>query len=156
MTCQQPEWKCIASLGDENPLESGYFVFVDQTGIYDPELEVWVRQGSNHWERSRVILEPIYFSKNGLACRSEREYRPNDPYPEWWSDKVGDLATFTGDSDLTVIGDLCSDDPIKRAWGFIGLIIYLGVFEFDQYPVIFTEAEYKDYTKQYLKEIKEG
>jgi hypothetical protein len=36
----QPRWKFVANLGDVNPLDyGGLFVYVDETGIYPPEME---------------------------------------------------------------------------------------------------------------------
>lgn len=40
-TTQQPVWKLIANLGDAHPLDyGGYFVYVDETGTYEPEAEL--------------------------------------------------------------------------------------------------------------------
>ena len=37
----QPQWKLVAQLGDVHPIDyGGCFVYVDETGVYDPEMEI--------------------------------------------------------------------------------------------------------------------
>ena len=37
----QPTWKFVTNLGDANPIDhGGRFLYTDETGVYDPEVEV--------------------------------------------------------------------------------------------------------------------
>ena len=41
MKTKQPKWKFIANLGDTHPITyGGYFIFIDETGVYPPEAEL--------------------------------------------------------------------------------------------------------------------
>ena len=65
MSTNQPDWKLIANLGDENPLEhDGFFIYKDKTGVYEEEGEYIIVD--NEWVSDddkltytvyRIILE---------------------------------------------------------------------------------------------------
>lgn len=41
MNTNQPQWKYIDNLGDRHPIDhGGKFVYVDETGVYEPEVEI--------------------------------------------------------------------------------------------------------------------
>jgi hypothetical protein len=43
MSTPQPKWKLVAQLGDVHPIDhGGYFVYVDEAGVYDPEVELLI------------------------------------------------------------------------------------------------------------------
>lgn len=62
----QPQWKFVNNLGDVNFLENGGFlVFRDETGVYDPEVEmIEVDEDGNKpsWTIYRFTLESCMFA----------------------------------------------------------------------------------------------
>lgn len=52
MSTPQPVWKFIANLGDANPIDhGGYFVYIDETGVYAPEAELLVEPSDDEVQR---------------------------------------------------------------------------------------------------------
>ena len=160
METKQPIWKFVANLGDVHPIDhGGYFVFVDETGVYPPEAEYLESPDDDNgeWRIYRFILEPCTYI-NGVL--SDNKYHPDKS--AWFAKKFNpdrpqdgkggliELASFTGQTTLDIICDLCSDDPCKRAfaWRIIGE--YHGLENLDGYPLIIksrseVEARYKDH-----------
>jgi hypothetical protein len=65
----QPEWKCVANLGDVNPIDhGGFFVFVDKTGHYAPEVEILEVPDEDsekrRWTVYRFCLEDCTFASD--------------------------------------------------------------------------------------------
>lgn len=130
----QPRWRMVANLGDVNPVDyGGYFVYVDQTGVYPPELEVLESPNSDDdgtgWTLYRLILEPHTYVDGVL---SDNPFHPG--FPVWYADKLESVAQTIGSTSLSLINDLTSDNPLHKARAYIDLISYFGAFEFDQYP----------------------
>lgn len=161
----QPKWKLIANLGDVNPVDyGGYFVFVDETGVYPPEAEyLEVDESAFDFDDDekgkrtvyRVILEKCTF-QNGVL--SDNPFHPN--HPAWFfsteeekkarpqDSHLGNVAEFIGTDEEELIEQFCSDDPIERAQAYRAVAEYYGWNNFDDYPLEFTnrkevEARYK-------------
>ena len=156
----QPEWQCVGNIGDANPIaggDDGKFVFVDKTGVYDPELEVWEclapSKENSKWRRYLLILEPLYDWHGHLCSTCEKKYRPTNPHSEWFSDDIHSMAQSCGIERTELVAMLTSLDPVERAWGYGELISCLGIDNFDPYPDGFTEAEAEKRIDAYLGEL---
>ena len=146
---KQPAWKRIANLGDVNPIDyGGYFVYVDTTGVYPPEAEVLISPDSDDapegWTVYRFILDQCTFVDGVL---SDNSFHPE--LPAWWADELPRLAAYNGQTELRLVTDFCSDDPIARAWAYRSLGDYYGYHELDSYPLRFhsrddVEARYPE------------
>jgi len=139
---KQPEWECIANLGDVNPIDhGGKFVLVDRTGVYPPEMEVVEELACNpgHWRVWRFSMDRCTYI-NGVL--SDNPYHP--AHAAWFADDIRSVAeTFSEEPD-DLIGYLCSDDPLERARGYECLLGYYGAAEFDSYPVEFVREEVEE------------
>lgn len=163
-TTNQPDWKCVANLGDRNPIDNGgYFVYVDQTGVYPPEAE-WLEEPEDYldnvfamWTVYRFTLEPCTFV-NGIL--SDNPFHPGHPAwfakPESERTKRPQDTTYLKnicDCNSISMGDLvrlfCSEDPIERAIAWRAVGIYHGFDELDYYPLKLTEMEVR---KRYEEE----
>lgn len=65
----QPQWKFVANLGDADPIENGgAFVFIDETGVYPPEVEILEEpaedNGPKHWHVYRFSLDHCTFASD--------------------------------------------------------------------------------------------
>lgn len=156
---KQPVWKLIAQLGDANPIEyGGYFVYVDETGIYPPEGEKLfappedAQEGSAayRWEVRRFILENLKQVKHGeeesallISARYDETWpHPIESYDEWFSKDLESIGGYLGGMDAQYVRDLfCSDNPIDRARAWEALGDYHGYDNLDSYPLRLTEAE---------------
>jgi hypothetical protein len=138
----QPKWSCVANLGDSIEYGSA-FVYVDTTGVYDPEMEM-VEPPCDDDPKGpymiyRVCLEPHTF-RGGVL--SDNSFHPAHPAWYWYGTgdkwhKPGllDVCESCDNLQADLIGLLCNTDPIKRAAGYQILISYYGLSEFDSYPV---------------------
>lgn len=166
----QPKWQCIAQLGDVGYVDyGGYFVLVDTTGVYPPEVEVlepptdddWIAgryTQSARWTVYRFVLEACTFV-NGIL--SDNQFHPD--HPAWFANPhgkgeqyvvLGDLASFGGADTLELIRQFTSADPLQRAcaWRLIGE--YHGFHELDQYPLALRQGEVtRRYRKAQYKEV---
>jgi hypothetical protein len=135
----QPKWKCVAQLGDASPVEyGGYWVFVDETGVYTPEAELW-EPGPEEGDEgtvSRFSLE-ICTYVNGVL--SDNKYHPN--HPAWFAEDLTDVARCVGLAVSSLRKDLCSSSAATRAIAYRSIGEFHGFLNFDQYPLTVTEAE---------------
>lgn len=155
----QPKWKLIANLGDVNPIDhGGYFVFVDETGVYPPEGEKLESPDNDDsgepYTVYRFILEDCTYSRNVL---SDNKFHPD--HPVWFNDKIKDIASACGyeDAHLLIFQFLSVDAKDRaRAWESVG--DYFGFHELDHYPLRMSRKEVEErygnhpYTKSALVE----
>lgn len=133
MTTQQPKWKRIANLGDINPIEyGGAFVYVDRTNTYSPELEILEPSEEGEEQSWTVRRWPINRCTFQGGVLSDNTYHPQ--LPAWFADKIGDVAQYTGMTELAMITALCSADPVERAVAYEAIADYFGADNFDMYP----------------------
>lgn len=163
----QPVWKTIANLGDADPVDhGGYFVMVDETGVYPPEVEVlvepceeWLQndgtetdcipKDEGQWTVYRFILEPCTFADGIL---SDNPYHPASA--AWFAKPeskraerpqdttyLANLCRCCGISEKELISYFCSDDPIQRALAWRNVGMYHGWYELDQYPLTLSREE---------------
>lgn len=134
----QPKWKFFAKLGDKNPIDhGGQFIFTDETGVYQPEVEVLNKINENEWEAHRFILEPCTFENDVL---SDNEFHKD--HPAWFADSLTDVAEFIGAEDAREIIDaLIGDNLLHRAEAYLSIAAHHGIINFDEYPKRFTDRE---------------
>jgi hypothetical protein len=154
----QPDWECIAQLGDASPTEyGGLWVLRDKTGVYPEEaerLECPVEDdpgGFGPYIVHRFILErctyidgvlsdnrfhpelPAWFAKP----ESKRAERPQD------STYLRNVCTSMDIDEDELIAAFCSEDPLKRAWAWTAIGDYHGYENLDEYPLHLRRREMK-------------
>lgn len=120
----QPDWKCVANLGDVTPWDyGGAFVLVDKTGVYTPELRVFeVIDGPPvRWEEHTILLERCTFV-NGIL--SDNPYHQD--HKAWFADSLPVVAHFTGIPKAELIRLFCSEDPVQRAEAYQAVYVTHG------------------------------
>lgn len=149
----QPKWKFIDNLGDANPLEhGGYFVFIDETGVYPPEAEYLVvldESDDPKYKAYRFSLEKCTYI-NGIL--SDNSFHPL--YPAWFAtpeaqraERPQDTTYLKNVSDCHGIEEqelirlFCSDDPLERADAYRSVGEYHGFENFDNYPLELRKRE---------------
>lgn len=142
MQTAQPDWECIANLGDVNPIDhGGKFVLVDRTGVYPPEMEVVepleLEPGTLRvW---RFIMDRCTYIDGVL---SDNEYHPE--MPAWFADDLPSIADTYGVDREELIKQFCSENPRERAEAYYCLFGYHAAENFDSYPLDLTRAEAKE------------
>jgi hypothetical protein len=151
METNQPNWKLVANLGDVNPIDyGGFFVFIDETGAYDPEAELLVSPDSDEgeWQVYRFSLPKCTFI-NGIL--SDNKFHPG--HPAWFAnpgaENLSGVAECCGDAVDSLITDLCSDNVSNRASAYRAIGQYHGFENLDSYPLTFksraeVEQRYND------------
>lgn len=164
---EQPVWKYVGTVGDSNPVEyGGGVVMVDETGVYEPELEVYfpiweekfrdaetrkLKKDENGEPEYTVYVYrfdvPKYVEHEGMLTE-ERLLRPSRwggmPiwYEPWWVKKLEEIADFSCITKEELVAELCADDPLQRAREFyFSICSYYGYEEFDSYPMIMPVSE---------------
>ncbi len=140
MPTQQPEWKCIAQLGDATPLEyGGYWVFIDTTNVYTAEAEyLFVPECEDEGpiKSYSFSLDRCLFV-NGVL--SDNKFHPE--HPAWFAKDLADIAESNGISELEIINNLCDRDPVNRAIFYRMIAEYHGWENFDNYSLELTNDE---------------
>jgi len=173
----QPIWKYAGHIGDVDPLSyGGGFVYVDETGVYPPELTYFEPATDDEWQTHRdndkqdeipitvyriVLDRPRFKTLTEEGKRhsfSTKELPANERgktwywYEEWF---VRDLASVAATCDTTkfaMLRDLFSKDARERAFAYETLIQHFGANNFDSYPLTLTEKEARE---QYAAELKQ-
>lgn len=131
MTTQQPNWKCIGHVGDVDPIaHGGGFVYVDETGVYGPEMTWFEPAPDEEWHKTegktplqvyRILLEP-------------------QPENEWWHERLPEVARSCGVTAADMLRPF-GNGSLGRAFVYMNLIQHFGAEEFDQEPATTTEDE---------------
>ena len=136
MPTNQPEWRCIGGIGDVNPIDyGGGFVFVDDSGVYPPELE-WIeppdesgwRGGFGPWTIYRCTLYRCTFIGGIL---SDNKYHPE--CAAWFADGIIARRFECDGNDL--IEDITSDDPMRLAFAYWDVACSEGWENLNHYPL---------------------
>jgi hypothetical protein len=120
MATNQPHWRMLDNLGDVNPVDyGGFFVYVDRTGVYAPEVELLESPDSDDapegWDVYRACIE-------------------KDPTRQWWYDRLSEVAVSHG-MELSELQRMAtSADTLARAMVYQCLFSHFGAHEFDSYP----------------------
>lgn len=162
----QPKWKLLANLGDVNPIDhGGYFIFEDETGVYDPEGEYLEspEDDSGEWIVYRFSLDRCTLTtsepdEDGSTYNvlSDNPYHPL--MAAWFARKDPKRPQDSGLEDVARCMDqdvdeleaqLCSADVLERAHAYRDIGSYHGFDNLDSYPLRLTKAEvnarYPDY-----------
>ena len=148
----QPDWECIAQLGDANPTEyGGYWIFRDKTGVYAPEGEYLFcpDDEDGEYEVYRFSLDKCTFINGVLSdnkfhpeCSAwfatpevRRDERPQD------TTYLSNIASCMDSSVEELIGMFTSDDIVERAEAYRMVGEYHGFMNLDEYPLHLTRAE---------------
>lgn len=135
------------------PLEyGGYFVYVDETGVYPPEAELLeVEELYDGRDQSytvhRFTLEPCTYV-NGVL--SDNPYHPSNPVWFVVHDGLNVLASYIGTSTTDLIKLFTSNDPIERAHAWRAVGEYHGFENLDDYPLQLSRAEAEERYREEL------
>lgn len=133
MQTKQPVWKCVGHIGDVDPIAyGGGFVYVDETGVYGPELTYFEPSDDSVWEAAE--------DKDTIAVQVSRIMLESGEN-QWWHTKLGTVADCAGVPLSELLAAAKSAEPMVLANLYNDLISYFGCFDFDQYPITITEAE---------------
>lgn len=164
----QPKWKYVGNLGDKTPLEhGGLFVFVDETGVYPPEMELLeideekleaaeadefankADDDEKPYTAYRVLLEDCFWDGRIL---SDNQFHKDEP--AWFAhteeERVArpqdttylkNVADFVGQTVEALIELFVSDDPLKRATAWRAVLDYHGWENGGPYPLKLTRKE---------------
>ena len=155
----QPDWECVAQIGDASPTEyGGLWIFRDKTGVYTEEAELLIcpetdsDAPTNLWYVHRFILDRCTY-QNGIL--SDNKYHPD--HPAWFAKPESERAkrpqdttyladVVAGADEPTVeklIEQLCSEDPVERAMAYREIGEYHGWDNFDHNPLFLRKREMK-------------
>jgi len=150
---QQPVWKMVGQVGDINPIDhSGGFIYIDETGVYPPEVEYIhapTEYNGEPWVIYRFILEPCTYINGVLSdnkfhpdkpawfakTEEERKERPQD------TTYLKNVCDFVGMAEPEMIDLFTSDDPQERAAAWMAVGDYHGFENLDEYPLVFTNED---------------
>jgi hypothetical protein len=132
METKQPKWKIVGHVGDVDPISyGGGFVFIDETGIYPPELAWFEPATDEEWHEKGEESKLEYF----------RVVLEKDSSREWWYSRLNEITSFLGVSLEELQTAAKSENPLTLAQLYSSLIAFYGAEEFDSYPVTLTEKE---------------
>lgn len=145
MPTAQPIWKFLANLGDADPIgDGGLFVYVDETGVYPPEMERCEPMLGGRIEIRRVVLEPCTFQGGVL---SDNKFHPQLAAWFAWNDRGNgdsDLQRMANTMGRTVdeyVALFTSENPVERATAWRDVGDYFGWDNLDSYPFTITAEE---------------
>jgi hypothetical protein len=140
MPTQQPEWKCVGSFGDVDPIAyGGGFIYEDTTGVYAPEVTLFIPGSDEKWKEKE--------GKTPLEVR--RFIIERTPQDEWWWDKRADLAGFMGGTVAEFEEDAVNGSLRQQANIYQSIGQYYGFDNFDAEPRTMTEDEaYEKYKEE--------
>ncbi len=156
----QPKWKFLANLGDESPLEhGGFFVYVDETGVYPPEAEVLILDDESddpHYSVYRFAIERFTWLKGVL---SDNKFHPD--FPVWFAQPekkkaerpqdttyLSNVAATCGKTVKELVALFMSSDPTVRADGYRCVADYHGWENFDESPMKMRKRELRKRYKE--------
>lgn len=131
MNTKQPIWRYLGNLGDVHPLDhGGAFVYVDATGVYDPELVLFDEcDTGKRTTVSRIVCTPCRVTDGIL---SDNKFHPL--HPAWFAKDLPNVAKTYGMPADELTSLLCSDEPLDLAQGYQMMADYFGRLNFDGYP----------------------
>lgn len=141
----QPNWKLLNSLGDRGN------VYVDTTGVYDPEAEIWEdyedERGKLRFLVYRFSLErKSYYKGNVIPFDFHKRHdlpHPIGSYTEWFSKDLAKVASSAGTTRTALVRALTSDKPMDRLWAYESIAGYHGYENLDSDPLNLSEKEFE-------------
>jgi len=136
---QQPKWKLAGHVGDVDPIaHGGGFVYIDETGVYGPEMTWFETLDDGTWERLQ-----------GETPVTEYRIMLDSGTEEWWYEDLYKVVEYCGGQLKDYREYAVSSDPMVLANLYADLISYHSAYEFDQYPSTYTEdQEYERYKEE--------
>lgn len=120
----QPQWKLHTSCD--------YFaIFVDESGVYAPEIELAEEINDDSFEIYRWSLDQLTFDEDGELCNEHG-------HEEWFQTcdaGLPSVARSAGRTTRDLEDALASDDIMERARAYLDIAGYHGAMNFDQYPL---------------------
>jgi hypothetical protein len=150
-TTRQPVWQLVKNIGDVSPIEyGGVFVYHDTTGVYGDEMEVLFSPDDDDapegWAAYRVCLDRLKMisdPETSAVYLVPFAYDPTWPHPvakydEWFHSDLAHVAESLGNGTTVddLRADLCSSDPITRAFAYQAIGGYHGYENFDTDPFV--------------------
>ena len=138
----QPEWECIAQVGNATPIEyGGQWILRDKTGVYTEEVELLqVDKSAKKYSCTiyRYCLDRLKIVDGYLIPFKYDSSWPHEPvqYTEWFTDDLDSVASFTGIAIDTLREWFCSDDACERARAYEAIGMYHGFDNLDSYPFV--------------------
>lgn len=157
----QPIWKFLANLGDVNPLEhGGLFVYVDETGKYDPMMERLemgdedAEEGDERYTVHRVELERCTLTVDDDEKEGRRVILSDNPFhplfAAWFAKHLPSVASAVGSTVEQLQAELCSEDTLERANAYRAIYDVEGWNNGDEYPLTLTREEAE---KRYAEDV---
>lgn len=127
MSTKQPDWKFIANLGDTHPITyGGYFIFIDETGVYPPKAELLQEPSDDEVNRDDRAKDQAErdLAREFEAVNPDADCAACDSYvaehlPKRWTSRLKwTVYRFTLEP-CTYINGILSDNkhhPDKPAW----------------------------------------
>lgn len=153
----QPLWKLIANLGDASPFEyGGYFVFVDETAVYQEEAELLIVENEEVEDEEdltytiyRIMLDRLKQVDGYLV---PFKYDPSWPHPvgeydEWFHRDLDEVASFISSTKEEMETWFTSADPLVRADAYRAIGDYHGWENLDSDPL--TEVSRRQAERRY-------
>lgn len=127
-----PQWKVVVQ-------SDFYRIENDETGVYEPEMEVVDEVNERSFLLYRFPLEKQ--KKVGpflvpFKYQKETWPFPTKLYEPWFVSGLESIAASFGASKLDLVMALCSEDPIERAWAYQAIGGHYGWLNFDGYPTV--------------------
>lgn len=152
----QPKWKCVVGAGNSVD-ENCYWAFVDETGVYAPEIEVLRMpaeyEDMNHpdyyWDQECTKWFDEKWVPKAAIYRFIIEKTHED---EWYWEKLGEVARCLGMEEQEMRYDLVNGDVQLQAWIMAQVADYFGGHEFDSYPLSVIYKEANERRERYLRE----
>jgi hypothetical protein len=144
----QPTWKLLGNLGDENYVDhGGFFVYEDTTGVYGYEADLLISENEHEvnakrWTSYRFPIDKCMRCTNGIA---DNPHHPD--FETWFSKDLAKIASFGGMSENMLKDWFCDAEPVRRAQAYRLVGEYEGYENLDPYPLHFTNRA--DVEKRY-------
>jgi hypothetical protein len=158
----QPDWKCIAQIGDNNPLEyGGHWILQDNTQVYDEESEILLVDDDGQkttYTVYRYSLDKLKLVNGYIVPAKYNVSWPHSlaSYQEWFVKDIQSIAEFIGMTAYKLKKLLIANDPVCRAIAYEAIGQYLGYENLDSYPLILTENEVKERYNKPVYKIAKG
>jgi hypothetical protein len=134
----QPKWI-------EKACTDFYRLLIDETGVYDPEVEIADEIGDGRYQLFRVPLERfktviVDDTRYIVPAGYETSWpHPAGSYQPWFYDGLGSVADSAGTDRDTLVEQLCSEDPEQRLQAYMDVAGRYGWYEFDEGPRILSQ-----------------
>ncbi len=163
---RDPNWECVAQLGDKNPFEhGGYYVFVDRNGVEEAQVEVLEvpdeemleeeeppeEEQDELWDHDENVVGHDIYRFDIPRCTytdgilSDNQFHP---YSSAWfanerdernpgsSSGIEHVARTCGMDPEELIEWFCSEDPVQRAEAYRAVGQYHGFNQLDSDPLL--------------------